>query len=351
MDQAIVDVAPTDGLVEAFDALGWSGRFPNLAAAHVFSSDLVARARAHVADLRLPDSIDVLALGSLGRFETSLESDLDGLVVDYAPEATFSEAEATELLKELGGLLDLRPPGRTGLFGGVISTRDLFEIIGLDHDTNQRHSRRVLVLEESVSLRSPERHADLLRTMVNRYIDAIPPSRSNVPRFLVNDLARYWRQLTVDYQAKSEQSDQSALRRLKLMVTRKFTYAASVLPILTHELRGSDRESLVNGLVNAYQRPASARFVEEVRALSEQPDGDTVVNHAYAVLQTVDAFNALLSSADWRATLANAATRDDAEELPEFAEGRALARSLQRDLDELFFCSTLQPLTRKYLVF
>lgn len=342
---------PTSGLASRVAYLGWSlSEFENLSTAHERSAQLIETARTRLVGMDLPDSVDVLALGSLGRHEISSESDLDGLLVNYGTEPLFTASEAKELLSELGTLLELRPPGRTGMFGVEVFSSDLHEIIGLDADTNQRHSRRVLVLEESVSLRSPNRHRELLQTMVDRYIDAIPPSRSNVPRFLVNDLARYWRQLTVDYQAKSEQSEQSALRRLKLMVTRKFTYAASVLPILTHEIRKSERLELVNGIVGAYQNSAVVRFLDEIAALRDMTSDPELIERARQVLCEVDAFNSLLADSSWRKALTGV-NQPEAEKSDEFATGRDIARNLQENLDNLFFSHSLQGLTRKYLVF
>lgn len=46
-----------------------------------------------------------------------------------------------------------------------------------------------------------------------------------------------------------------------------------------------------------------------------------------------------------------AKSREEADALDAFREGRELARSLQGALDSLFFSHDLQNLTRKYLVF
>lgn len=284
----------------------------------------------------------------------SRESDLDYLIVCYS-EDQHDHGSALEAADGLRTVVipgaELREPGATGLFGKILRDEELYEIIGLEEDKNSTHSRRALVLEESVSLLAPRLHDELIRTMVVRYVDAIPLGRSSVPRFLVNDLARYWRQLTVDYQAKSESGSPSTLRRLKLIGPRKFTYASSMLPLLTLELRDLGKEGIIERLVEVFRAPPTLRFLNELAYLRETGAGAAAVEHGLAALATVDKFNGLLADEGWREKVQQISTREEAEALDEFQQARELARSLQDELGGLFFSPQLEILTRKYLVF
>lgn len=331
-----------------------SSAYPNLLRAYETTQDAVSRARSHLASAGLEPCVDVLGLGSVGRFEMSQESDLDYLLVCHSDD----EHDHAVALQAADGLravvipgVELKEPGSTGLFGKWLRDEDLYEVIGLEEDKNSTHSRRALVLEESVSLLAPQLHEELMRTMVTRYVDAIPLGHSSVPRFLVNDLARYWRQLTVDYQAKSESGSPSTLRRLKLIGPRKFTYASSMLPLLTLELRELDKAGIIKRLVEVFRTPPTLRFLSELAYLRENDPASAAVEHGLTALAAVDEFNGLLADAGWREKVQQVSTREEAEALDEFQQARQLARTLQGALDALFFSPQLEVLTRKYLVF
>lgn len=332
---------------------GDTNDYANILDSYQVTESAVSNARTHLARAELDSCVDVLGLGSMGRYEMSSESDLDYLIVchaddehDHAPD--IDQVDSLRFVVIEGK--ELRPPGATGLFGASIRDEDLYAFIGLERDTNETHSRRALVLEESVSLHDPALHVELLRKMSVRYVDAIPLGRSRVPRFLLNDLARYWRQLAVDYQAKSETGQPSNLRRLKLIGPRKFTYASSVLPLLALELRELDKEDIVERVVEVFQVPPTLRFLDEVEYLGTVGATD-LVEPALAALAAMDKFNGLLSDSEWRQRVQAAESRDEAEDLPEFRAGRDLARELQGHLDAVFFSPKLEQLTRKYLVF
>jgi hypothetical protein len=315
--------------------------------------EAVANSRAHLGAELSAECVDVVGLGSMGRYEMSQASDLDFLVICNAGDNHDHASEqrvADELRRKAMPGVTLRPPGKTGLFGGTLEVSDLYEIIGLDEDTNPTHSRRVLVLEESVSLSNPAMHDHLLRTMANRYIDAIPLGQYRVPRFLVNDLARYWRQLTVDYQAKSD-SEPSSLRRLKLIGPRKFTYASSILALLTLELRDLDRQGIEDRLVEVFKAPPSLRFLLELTYLKDEVGELDGLAHGLEAVRAVNEYSGLLADPSWRAQIESAKTREASDRLPEFQHARSVARRMQESLEGLFFSSSLEKLTKKDLVF
>jgi hypothetical protein len=65
-----------------------------------------------------------------------------------------------------------------------------------------------------------------------------PEGKCRVPRFLLNDLTRYWRTICVDYAAKYRQQDGKkwALRNAKIRFSRKLLYAAGLAFCLSCEL-------------------------------------------------------------------------------------------------------------------
>lgn len=334
--------------------LGWGPtELPNLALARTTTETAVGNARTFLATAELDECVDVIGLGSIGRFEMSLASDLDYLIVCHANDGHNHDDViplVDSLRCEVLPGVELRKPGSTGLFGGALDDADLYDKIGLEKDSNTTHSRRVLVLEESISMHNPSLHSGLMQRMVSRYINAIPFGRSIVPRFLMNDLARYWRQLAVDYQAKTDTGGPSSLRRLKLIVPRKFTYAASVLPLLTLELRGVSRADLDETLVQAFAISPTLRFANEIEYLSNSGDNSSVTDLGRKALRILDKCCGLLADSAFRERI-EAMPVDAGNVSIELKAANDMARELQDVLEELFFSDILRDLTRKFLVF
>lgn len=74
------------------------------------------------------------------------------------------------------------------------------------------------------------------RALLNRYIAedygwSQSSNPQHVPRFLHNDVARYWRTVAVDfaYKRKDRGGEGGALRTVKLRLSRKLTYAAGLI--------------------------------------------------------------------------------------------------------------------------
>jgi hypothetical protein len=344
--------------------------YPNLRKSIEFSSDRIADARIKLdQSLRAEDPpIDVVAFGSMARYEMTPASDFDYLVVAYSidnkPGASRRSLEVADSLRSsLGGELvgeatqpPIRKPGQTGLFGTIVSAPDLVEVIGLERDTNHTHSRRILVLEESVSLYRPTQHSELIQAIVGRYLEARPASASGVPRFLLNDLARYWRTLSVDYQAKTPPPAKYSLRYLKLLISRKFAYASSVLPLFYHAVSPpSARDdapvvSMADHLFASFSLPPITRLLSFSRVLRAAGD-NAALEGVRGALGCVETFNELAGSDAWRDQIKAECASDSPREQPGFSQARELARSLQESLQSIFFSETMAPISQKYLIF
>jgi hypothetical protein len=239
--------------------------------------------------------------------------------------------------------LNYGKPGPTGMFGSVVSAADITERIGLDADTNLSHSRRVLMLTESRSVFRDDLQGQLIRAIVQRYLIDYEEPKEGPPRFLLNDVMRYWRTVAVDYQAKlwMKGNDAWGLRYLKLITSRKLSYAGALVPLLTCNRTDVDE------LVKAYRRPSLARLAS--LALVDGFDRDDDLAHCLTI---ADRFAGRLAEKPFR-DAANHVTRsaqfDDDDDL---VAARDDADRLQTALEAVFFDSELlRARSRRYLSF
>lgn len=244
---------------ESCNALGMnSTQFPYLMQAMSESDSAIETARASLQEKfqGSVSSTDVVAFGSIARREATEQSDFDYLVMAYGLEPTgttrkvLTEADNIRFgfLKESS---ELGRPGLSGVFGKVVSAAEIVEIIGLQGDTNHSQTRRILLLEESVSLLNENLHRTLIEGILARYLEVQKNGTAKVPRFLLNDIVRYWRTITVDYQAKTPAGKPFHLRYLKLIVSRKIAFLAALAPLICAE----GEEDQLSYLTRAYLSP------------------------------------------------------------------------------------------------
>src|SRR6185503_7225481 len=92
----------------------------------------------------------------------------------------------------------------------------------------------VLLLEESVSLLEPRLHRKLVEVIIGRYLYEGQGDANGPPRFLLNDVVRYWRTIAVDYEAKVWRDlavDGWGVRYLKLRISRKLTFVSALVSL------------------------------------------------------------------------------------------------------------------------
>ncbi|WP_367133254.1 hypothetical protein [Saccharothrix sp. HUAS TT1] len=345
-------VDTTKVLVERLRAVGLtSASVPALHASFNRSDMLIDRARVqlHSAVQDSEVNVDVVGFGSLARREFTSESDLDYLVVTYGLDP--HPGSARRMLQHTDSLRftlfednEVRPPGATGVFGRVTSASDMVERIGLEDDTNHSHTRRILLLEESVSLFQPERHRQLLDSMIDRYLFGRVRGKESVPRFLLNDIVRYWRTIAVDYQAKSFGSTLYSLRYLKLLISRKITFAASLVPLL--ECLNVDHNNVAQHLSTAYTEPSILRLLRLAPWLD-----DEATELLRSSVTLADKFIEKLGDAQWRSTIADECSRSDPTTEPEFGLVRQWGKDLQVNLQKIFMSPKIIHFTERYLLF
>ncbi len=317
-----------------------------------------------------PLLLDVVLLGSAARYELTGESDFDFLVIAHGipglVEDPVTKQPVAATRKILAALQDLQKgeglagAGATGMFGQIVSAPDLIERIGLEKDTNETHSHRILLLEESVSIYQPALREGLVRAMLDRYLDDYRTEpKEGVPRFLLNDVERYWRTMCVDYQAKHwrqlplrfrEALDPEAefdwgLRYFKLLISRKLTFVGTVTSLLLCKHLGITQPD-VDFLFKQFEMPALARLAQ----LYEYIAPDRLDDLAEA-LRIADEFNAKLATEDFRELAKRARDRSEISNNGELRAVRARADDLQECLERIFFSDPLRPVSETYLSF
>ncbi len=339
---------------EALRSLGLEGQTPTLAQNAADSRHVLERAKSAIANAVPPSAagdVDVIVLGSFARLEASGESDFDYLVVahglpqDVRVSRQLLNAADSFIEGELKGSRRSRQPGATGLFGHITAAPDLTERIGLEQDTNLSHSRRVLILEESRSVYRPDLHERLLRAIMERYLVDYPTPKQGPPRFLLNDIIRYWYTIAVDYQAKRWESPSEGwgLRYLKLLTTRKLAYAGTLASLLQCD---DQQPATVDYLVQEFSQPPLARLGK--LALDGRFHQREALRNA---ILYAESFAEFLADGDRRDRVKGIDSREEAERVPEFAAMRELADDLAKALESLFFDSHLGPRARRYLAF
>lgn len=317
---------------------GASGRdFRNLFRARELTRNELEKRRAALARLPHDDDVAVVLMGSWGRAEVTAGSDDDFMVLVWGTD----REGARPSIEDVKTVLD-RAPGDQGIFGNPVGSDRLIGEIGLEEDTNKNVSRRMLLLLESIPASREDIHNVVTGELVDRYLDeSVKDFR--VPRFLLNDVVRYWRTICVDFAGKERRGPEKwGIRNAKLRTSRKILFAGGLLPVF--ECARLPRDEMPQFLRGQIRMPPTDRIARAFLTHNAADPGGRALG-AY------DDFVGLLDDEAFREELKNV-TRDSSNESPAFQEAARLGKELERGLLALLFeTESLPKLARDYIVF
>ncbi len=323
-----------------------SRAFPALTAAREHTARRLSERAALLDGVNVHQHAAVVLMGSWGRHELTTGSDDDYLVLvrglsrhgGWGIEQETAAKVAERFARDPSGF---GAPGRQGVFAEVVYSGDLLRV-GLDDDTNTNLTRRMLLVLESVAACNANVLAGVRLDVIQDYLsDALRDHRP--PRFLLNDLVRYWRTIGVDFVAKDRDRGGAGwgLRNAKLRTSRKLLFASGLLPVLRcHELRA---EQIAPFLAEQFALPPTDRVADAFLRYGAVAQGAEA-------LAAYDAFLALVDDDEVRAELQAIGGRAAADASPRWREVAELGATIESALLALLFGPELGPVTQRYAV-
>ena len=311
------------------------------------------------------EDTSLVVFGSLARREWTTGSDLDWtyLVDGQANSDHLVIAQKIHAAIEA----EFEEPGPTGIFGNMAFSHDIVHQIGGQSDTNRNTTQRVLLLLESRAVGKEAAHDRIIKAVINRYLEednhllTEDESSYRVPRFLLNDIVRFWRTMAVDFASKQRDRGGKGwgLRNAKLRMSRKLIFASGLLicfschldPELQKKISTNKNDknaiklSLVKHIHDYVRLTPLQVLARSSNAYSIPPAIKTTLFASYADFLT------LLDDEKARESLETLRAEDSRTD-PTFARVKEISRTFQESLDHIFFENEyLKPLTRKYGVF
>ena len=168
---------------------------------------------------------DLVVFGSLARREWTTGSDVDWTVLidgQATPQhRVLAQQVRRNILKATFRGKPLPEPGTTGIFGNMAFSHEIIHHIGGQSDSNKNTMQRILLLLESARIRADEdqktigAYERVVNGILARYLYddtnfvATGSPESRIPRFLLNDIVRYWRTMCVDFAWKQWEQEGS----------------------------------------------------------------------------------------------------------------------------------------------
>jgi hypothetical protein len=316
--------------------------FPNLEAARRHTAERLAE-EAHVFnDMAASGSMSVVLFGSWARRELTSESDHDWAVLTRGVHPFDPDVKSLVRRCEKRYTEEGKAPGAQGVFGCAFAMEELVEFVGLDSDTNTNLTRRMLLLLESEPV-AEGCYEDSRARVLQAYLDhGLKEHRP--PRFLLNDVIRYWRTMCVDFEGKHWGGDANLVkwvtRNAKLRTSRKLLFASGLIPVLMcHRHEASEIPAFLG---RQFSVPAidrlSAAFLDY-----------GAIDEGARTMLAYDRWIDLISRAEVRRELQEL-TEETRRSSALFAQIKDIGDDLDRGLIALMFETGLAGVARKYAI-
>jgi hypothetical protein len=291
--------------------------FPNLLDARERTEERLADKRPALEELCHRLNTSIVLMGSWGRRELTSGSDDDFMVLAQGRRRLLVKPTIRSIKKVLD-----RAPGKQGVFGRAVFSEKLVNQIGLDEDDNSNLTRRMLFILESVPATEAGTYRAVREEVLDRYLDhSVKPYKP--PRFLLNDVVRYWRTMCVDFAGKERKGPEKwGLRNAKLRNSRKVLFAGGLLPVL--DCFRLDEAEMRSFLTAELDRPPVDRIARSFMD-NGAPDAGARTLGAY------DEFVGRLHEPEFRDELKKV-TRKTASSSPAFAEMQRIGHELEEGL-------------------
>ena len=172
----------------------------------------------------------IVVVGSFARKEASQNSDLDYFILlnNRAAVTQKISQSITKIIKES----EIKNHyGDTDTFGQCVEISELTTDLGGINDSNQKLTRRMLLLLEGYCLYGDAAFNRFRKQLLEEYIkETVSDHKSS--RFLLNDIIRFYRTMATDFEHKtSEKGKDVNVRNIKLTFSRKLLYFSGIITI------------------------------------------------------------------------------------------------------------------------
>jgi predicted nucleotidyltransferase len=310
------------------------------------------------------DDTSFVVFGSLARNKWTSGSDLDWtyLIDGQANSDHLRISQKIQTTLEKAGFV---APGSTGTFGNMAFSHDIIHQIGGQGDTNRNTTQRILLLLESAPIGArSDAHERVVRAVISRYLeeDTHPLTQDDkeyrVPRFLLNDIVRFWRTMAVDFASK--QRDRAGkgwgIRNAKLRMSRKLIFASGLLLCFSANLDPALQAEISTGK-NDIQLKLASHIRNQLKATPLEFLARSIEHYGVSEATGKQLFVAygefldLLNDEASRNALKNLRSEDSRTD-EVFQKVRRFGTAFEQAIDHIFFENKhIAPLTRKYGVF
>lgn len=196
------------------------------------------------------DDVLVMTTGSFARREACGSSDLDFFAICRPGDEQRVAARLNDdkVRADIAHVVS-RQPALGGAFGGVEILSTMLTNIGGQNDDNAKITRRMLLLLEGEWLFNETMFQDVRSQVLGLYLrDTM--LKDKIARFLLNDIIRYYRTISIDFEHKTAESAKPwGIRYIKLVFPRKLLYFSGILAVAqTRDLDVTEKRARLSAL-------------------------------------------------------------------------------------------------------